>query len=437
MAAKGHGGEVRQSLRGWSKRAGAALGRLLPERRLFIRSEDHTRFVRLGPGTQLALWSGLTVFVAGTGLVSVIVLIDSVGGSNVRAQAERDLYVYEDRVEALTAERDRRIEEVAASDQQFEAVLEQISLLQGQLLDEETRRLELEQTFAAVQGTLRRAVDERDAAQAELVAMGADTASDVDLAPVVALVTAALAQTAAERDEAAAARAEASSRAVDFDLELRLMAEQTEDAFGQIEDALALSTEPLDEAFRSAGLDPQDLVGAASSDHASPEMALSTSGTSRGDDSSVRANRILDRLDEIGHYAEAMESVPLAMPVQAAFRFTSPFGPRWGRMHEGVDMAGPVGTPVYATADGEVTFAGWQNGYGRIVIVRHPYGLETRYPHLNAIRAEVGQRVSRGDQVGDMGNSGRSTGPHLHYEIRVNGEAVNPMTFIRAGQEIL
>ncbi|WP_415394054.1 M23 family metallopeptidase [Paracoccus sp. SJTW-4] len=100
-------------------------------------------------------------------------------------------------------------------------------------------------------------------------------------------------------------------------------------------------------------------------------------------------------------------------------------------------MAGPVGTPVYATADGVVTFAGWQNGYGRIVIVQHPFGLETRYPHLNATRVKVGQTVARGDRVGDMGNSGRSTGPHLHYEVRVNGEAVDPMRYIRAGRDLL
>ena len=131
------------------------------------------------------------------------------------------------------------------------------------------------------------------------------------------------------------------------------------------------------------------------------------------------------------------ESLPLAMPVQDAFRYTSPFGRRWGQMHKGVDMAGPVGTPVYATADGVVTFAGWQNGYGRIIIVRHPFGLETRYPHLNAIRVEVGQEVARGERVGDMGNSGRSTGSHLHYEVRVNGEAVDPMGYIRAGRDLL
>jgi len=83
-----------------------------------------------------------------------------------------------------------------------------------------------------------------------------------------------------------------------------------------------------------------------------------------------------------------------------------------------------------------VTYAGWENGYGRLVKIKHDFGIETRYGHLSQIRVDVGQRVSRGDKIGDMGNSGRSTGTHLHYEVRVNGAAKNPMTFIKAGTNV-
>jgi murein DD-endopeptidase MepM/ murein hydrolase activator NlpD len=106
-------------------------------------------------------------------------------------------------------------------------------------------------------------------------------------------------------------------------------------------------------------------------------------------------------------------------------------------MHEGIDLAGPIGTPVYSTAEGTVIFAGWSSGYGRLIKIQHENGIETRFGHLNAIRVEVGQRVSRGDRIGDMGNSGRSTGPHLHYEIRVNGEPLDPMIYIGAGEDVL
>ena len=89
-----------------------------------------------------------------------------------------------------------------------------------------------------------------------------------------------------------------------------------------------------------------------------------------------------------------------------------------------------------ATGDGLVTFAGRQSGYGNLIKIEHALGTETRYGHLSKINVKVGQKVSRGSLIGAMGNTGRSTGPHLHYEVRVNGKAVNPMSFIKAAQNV-
>jgi murein DD-endopeptidase MepM/ murein hydrolase activator NlpD len=83
-----------------------------------------------------------------------------------------------------------------------------------------------------------------------------------------------------------------------------------------------------------------------------------------------------------------------------------------------------------------VTYAGWENGYGRLIKIRHIQGIETRYGHLSQIDVKVGQKISRGEKIGDMGNSGRSTGTHLHYEVRLSGKAVNPMTFIKAARDV-
>ena len=127
---------------------------------------------------------------------------------------------------------------------------------------------------------------------------------------------------------------------------------------------------------------------------------------------------------------------PFASPLKDAFRFTSGFGYRWGRLHAGTDFAAPHGTAIYATADGVVTHAGWSSGYGRLVKIQHEFGIETRYAHQSKIRVKVGQRVSRGDRIGDMGNTGRSTGTHLHYEVRVGGKPVNPMTYIKAANDV-
>jgi murein DD-endopeptidase MepM/ murein hydrolase activator NlpD len=99
-------------------------------------------------------------------------------------------------------------------------------------------------------------------------------------------------------------------------------------------------------------------------------------------------------------------------------------------MHEGLDVAAAIGAPVRAPADGTVVFAGAEGGYGHVLVIDHGYGLKTRFGHLSRIDVKLGEKVKRGQFVAAVGNSGRSTGPHLHYEVRVNGVADNPRKFI-------
>ena len=99
------------------------------------------------------------------------------------------------------------------------------------------------------------------------------------------------------------------------------------------------------------------------------------------------------------------------------------------KFHEGMDFSANIGTPVYATGDGVVTKAGWQSGYGKIIKIDHGYGYETWYAHLNDYDVRVGQRVIRGQVIGEVGNTGKSTGPHLHYEVHVKGRVVNPVNY--------
>jgi len=108
----------------------------------------------------------------------------------------------------------------------------------------------------------------------------------------------------------------------------------------------------------------------------------------------------------------------------------NPFGGYSSEFHAGQDIATNYGTPVVATANGVVTFAGCQSGYGQVVVIDHGDGLTTRFGHLSHIDVEVGQTITRGDQVGKVGSTGRSTGPHLHYEIRVNDEPVDPRPYL-------
>jgi murein DD-endopeptidase MepM/ murein hydrolase activator NlpD len=118
----------------------------------------------------------------------------------------------------------------------------------------------------------------------------------------------------------------------------------------------------------------------------------------------------------------------LAWPVSGPV--TSGFGPRWGRMHEGIDIAVPLGTPVRAAAAGTVIYAGWLGGYGNLVVVDHGGGLSTAYAHNSSFGSSVGQAVAAGQVVSYSGSTGNSSGPHVHFEVRINGSAVDPLGYL-------
>jgi murein DD-endopeptidase MepM/ murein hydrolase activator NlpD len=145
------------------------------------------------------------------------------------------------------------------------------------------------------------------------------------------------------------------------------------------------------------------------------------------------------KMDNVVH---ATVSIPSSKPVDNMM-LTSSFGVRSDpfngrrRAHKGIDIPGPVGTPIYATADGIVGRSQWVSGYGNLVEITHGNGIETRYGHMSKLIVAANQRVRRGQVIGLMGSTGRSTGSHLHYEVRIDGEAVNPMPFIQSSDYLL
>ncbi|TYP83620.1 murein DD-endopeptidase MepM/ murein hydrolase activator NlpD [Maritimibacter alkaliphilus HTCC2654] len=429
------------------------LEKSFPEQRLFLRSEQGTRFVILTPTVQLVAWVVSAAFVAWAIIATAVLLMDSVSSGSVREQSQREQRLYEERLRTLADQRDARAAEAVAAQERFNLALAQISEMQSELLASEEHRRELETGINVIQSTLRRTMNERDDARGSLEAMLAEArgedgsgqapvmVSGEDMSQTVAVLTAALEATATERDAALAEAAEAKTATDDLIYEARLRDERNNQIFSQLEEAVTVSLEPLDKMFSAAGMSTDNILAQVRRGYSGQggplmPMILSTKGEEPSEDME-RANQILNELDRMNMYRIAAEKLPFYMPVRpGTFRYTSGFGTRWGRLHAGTDMAGPVGTPIYATADGVVTHADWQSGYGRLIKVQHEFGLETRYAHLSRIRVKKGQRVSRGDLIGDMGNSGRSTGPHLHYEVRVGGKAVNPMTYIKAGRDV-
>uniref|UniRef100_A0A7S0WW61 LysM domain-containing protein n=1 Tax=Pyramimonas obovata TaxID=1411642 RepID=A0A7S0WW61_9CHLO len=110
---------------------------------------------------------------------------------------------------------------------------------------------------------------------------------------------------------------------------------------------------------------------------------------------------------------------------------SSEFGPRWGRNHDGIDLAANQGTPIYAAQDGTVEYADWQGGYGKLLTLSHGGGYQTRYGHCHELVGKRGQKVKAGEMIGTVGNTGHSTGPHLHFEIRKDGKAINPKKMVQ------
>ena len=149
--------------------------------------------------------------------------------------------------------------------------------------------------------------------------------------------------------------------------------------------------------------------------------------------------RIRQARGHIDRLTKTLAAVPIRKPMSGELELTSGFGMRTDpfirapAMHTGLDFRAETGEPARATAAGTVTIAGWNGGYGKMVEVDHGNGFATRYAHLSAIDVEVGQSIRIGQVVGKVGSTGRSTGPHLHYETRVDGDAVDPQKFLRAG----
>ncbi len=146
-------------------------------------------------------------------------------------------------------------------------------------------------------------------------------------------------------------------------------------------------------------------------------------------------------LGEMRVLSAALEKAPLAAPTASAARssgFGVRFDPFTGRpaFHSGLDFAGGLSTPIFSTGPGVISFTGVRTGYGNTIEIDHGGGFKTRYAHLQAIAVGVGQRVAVGQRIGAMGSTGRSTGPHLHYEIWVDGRPQNPDRFLRAGEYV-
>ncbi len=188
-------------------------------------------------------------------------------------------------------------------------------------------------------------------------------------------------------------------------------------------------------AMRKLNLDPKSMTRAAQQAMGGPFEAISGADDPRFE----RLGLSLARMTVL---ERALDGIPQVVPASVE-NITSGFGYRRdpfngrGAMHAGIDFKGAIGSPIYAAAGGRVTFAGRKSGYGQAIEITHGNGMLTRYAHLSRIGVTVGQKVGAGSTIGGLGSTGRSTGPHLHFEVRINDRAVNPRPFLEAAPDVL
>ncbi|MDF2232542.1 DUF5930 domain-containing protein [Albimonas sp. CAU 1670] len=452
----------------------------LPERRLTIRAGNDVRRLSLTPRMQLlgaaAIvgllgWTGYATvsgFVAATerdALAARVAQLET-GAVNVGAEVEsRHAQALAElasdshaRIQTLIEDRDaaRRSAEDALG--KLAVMTRELARRQSRLVEAADSEAELSAALDSLRGKLADAVAERDAAQRRQTELarqvaelsretGAEDQAEAEWTASIAEVTAALEQTTEERDAAALLQAALRERLATMEADQARAEEARSRLFAQLEDAVQAGLGGLESMFEKVGVDPERVVAEMRRDYSGEGGPfIPVDETPTPDLISADAQRVaslLGGLERASLMQVAAAKMPVAKPVRAGFRFTSGFGvrkdPKNGRMrmHAGVDFASDVGTPIYSAADGVVVFSGWQSGYGRVVKIRHAFGFETVYGHLNAARVKVGDRVAREDRIGDMGRTGRVTGPHLHYEIRLNGKPVNPMKYVEAARNVL
>ncbi len=429
-----------------------AIKTAVPERRIYFRTENKTRYMLLRPATQVATAVALAIFLGWTGYATTTFVTRAMDGHSTRIQLETMREAYEAQLAAFSAQQRSLEEQLNQANQRRDLVTARLSDKQANLVATANRLQESEaelevlraeyETLLAARRDDNTRLETSNAELAELrVALADAQASNASLDGAFETLNGAMDRVIAERDHASSALFQRDAEVARLSSAMFRMEDRQERLIAQLEEAAQTSFAGLETIFGRAQIDLDRIMAQARRDYTGSggpieedgELAETADETWAGD---TRVAALMDDLETVNLMRFAADRLPLGEPVFGGRR-TSHFGPRRRGHHNGLDIAAPRGTPIYSTADGIVTFAGRQRGYGIVVKIRHAFGFETVYAHLSRARVKVGQRVARGDRVADMGNTGRSTGTHLHYEIRINKEPVNPIKFIEAARDVL
>ena len=378
---KGVALQKKLSASGW----GIRLREWFPDREFFMRSQGQVRFIKISSRVQMGAAALVLALLLGWGIS-----MGAMAWSNYQANA--------DRMSLL-----QREAKVASAEERFDAYSTEIDSVAADL---EKRQEFIESVVPMLPDDVR----------------AEETVSDSssEAAETVEKVSALIPQ--------AAALASIEARQLAFVERLTRFA-----------DRRAARAEA---AIRDLGLDPRAIVrNAERQAMGGPLEILATSANGEIDPRFERLGLSLARMSAL---ESSLDNIPQVNPTSSTTtRMSSGFGyrrdpfTRRGAMHQGLDFKGPTGSPIYSAAKGKVAFVGRKAGYGKVVEVNHGNGMMTRYAHMSKFHARVGQEVAAGDLIGAIGSTGRSTGPHLHFEVRINDRAVNPRKFLETAPDVL
>ncbi len=446
-----------------SRALNRAMGRVLPERQVFVRSSTRARYLHLSPMTQAGALALLLASAGWTGYATYRTVADLSDAERIALTKGAVERAWAARFEHMQAERDRLSADLAELGADHASASVALGKAKAALVEAEAalratqvERQAIRRGLERLQVERNRAAERAEALEATLketrLAMlkGATERTALAAEPEIvssAMLGEAMARVVAERDAALAERSTLDTKIAALTERLANWRERQDTVMSKIEDAARAGLDGLDKVLARAGLDIEAILEETRASYTgaggpfvplTPEEAAALDA--EGEDHRVAA--LMGELERINLMRVAIDRLPFGLPVRGA-RFTSGFGKRrdpfrrrWS-MHNGVDYAAPMGTPITATAEGVVSFSGRMRGYGNVVIIRHSFGYETRYAHLKRALVTVGDRVARGDRIALMGSTGRSSGSHLHYEIRIDEDPINPKKFIEATRDVL
>jgi murein DD-endopeptidase MepM/ murein hydrolase activator NlpD len=424
--------------------------RWFPKREVMLRSDGAIRYIPLSARRQIAFLALLSLFIGWTVFTTGMYL----GHSGILSAKDSEIARLEDQlrlaqsaveetkrsVAGLTGDLDHR-------QAQLKLLTDDNAILARELAGTRTT-LEATERDLAGMATLRETlIGQLKQIRTDVAyAMGGSLPAEIENAPLPDRVVALgkdLRQLISHRDQIAAERKQMAEKTGRLEVALDTTRSSQVHLLQRFGDLALGNAGEIEKAIAMTGLDVNNLV-ASHREETGKGGPFIPAGKDELGNPEIRAslaalNLRLDRWDSLN---ALLKVLPMVSPLED-FSLNSHFGARndpineLTGLHEGVDLGGPMRAPVKPSAMGRVIFAGWKGRYGRLIEVDHGFGVMTRYAHLDKIMVSVGQKVGTETVLGLLGSSGRSTGPHLHYEVLVNGRPRDPMRFIKAGRYVL